>query len=108
MRWISRKKTFVLHTGVPFLYRSAHIPGSVHVGQASTAEGIEKLKKEVQGLPRDKEIILYCGCCPWKDCPNMRPAFKAMQEMGFTKIKALYLPNNLEQDWIEKGFPIEK
>ena len=31
-----------------------------------------------------------------------------MQELGFKEVKALYLPTNFQQDWIAKGFPIEK
>jgi hypothetical protein len=58
--------------------------------------------------PRDREIVIYCGCCPWEKCPNIRPAFAALQEMGFTHVKALYVPDNLAKDWIGKGFPTDK
>lgn len=102
------EKPLVLHVGYSVLYRSAHIPGAKHIGPASEPAGVNELKKEAQNLSRNKEIVVYCGCCPWKDCPNIRPAFKTMQEMGFTKVKVLYLPNNFPQDWINKGFPVEK
>jgi thiosulfate/3-mercaptopyruvate sulfurtransferase len=78
------------------------------VGPADTPEGIQKLEDEVQKLPTDTEIILYCGCCPWNACPNTRPAFRTLSELGFKNVKVLYLPHNLQQDWIQKGFPIEK
>jgi len=104
----SANKPIVLHIGVAFLFKSGHIPGSNYVGQASTIEGVEKLKKAVQEVPLNREIVLYCGCCPWKDCPNVGPAFRALREMRFTRVKILYLPNSLAQDWVEKGFPVEK
>lgn len=104
----SANRPLVLHIGVAFLFKSGHIPGSKYVGQASTNEGVEKLKKGVQEVPLTREIVLYCGCCPWKDCPNIRPAFKVLRELRFTKVKLLYLPTSLPQDWVEKGFPVEK
>jgi hypothetical protein len=102
------KKPLLLHIGIQYLYRNSHIPGSKFVGTASTPEGIEKLKAEVQKLPSESEIVLYCGCCPWDVCPNTRPAFKTLWELGFKKSKVLYLPQNLQRDWVQKGFPTEK
>jgi thiosulfate/3-mercaptopyruvate sulfurtransferase len=107
-RLLGPDKPLVLHVGVPVLFKNGHIPGSKYVGQASTPSGIVELKNEAQGLPRNKELVLYCGCCPWKDCPNIRPAFKALQQMRFTKVRVLYLVNNFGEDWIKKGYPVEK
>lgn len=102
------EKPLVLCVAYSLLYQGRHIAGSKFIGPTSKPEGIQKLKQEAESLPRDKQIVLYCGCCPWKDCPNIRPAFRAMQEMGFKNVKVLYLPKNLRQDWIDKGFPIQK
>jgi hypothetical protein len=33
--------------------------------------------------------VIYCGCCPWTHCPNMKPADDALHAMGFTKVKSL-------------------
>ena len=104
----AQEPPLLLHIGVAFLFKSGHIPRSTYVGQASKAEGIENLKKAVQEVPRNREIVLYCGCCPWKDCPNIRPAFKAVRELRFTNVKLLYLPNSFAQDWVEKGLRVEK
>jgi hypothetical protein len=98
----------LIHVGFPVLYRAAHITGSQYAGPGSKAEGIEALKKAVAGQPKDREIVLYCGCCPWEKCPNMRPAFAALHEMGFTRLKAMVVPENLKADWIDKGYPTEK
>lgn len=98
----------VLQVGFDVLYRAAHITGSVYAGPASKPEGIEALKKAVAGQPKDREIVLYCGCCPWEKCPNIRPAFAALHEMGFTRVKVMIVPQNLKADWIDKGYPTVK
>ena len=102
------ERPLLLHIGVAFLFKNGHIPRSIYVGQTSKTEGIEKLKKVVEEIPLNREIVLYCGCCPWKDCPNIRPAFKVLRELRFTKVKVLYLPTSFAQDWVEKGLPVEK
>jgi len=102
------KAPLLIHVGFPVLYRSAHITGSQYAGPGSKPEGIELLKKAVAGQLKDREIILYCGCCPWEKCPNMRPAFAALHEMGYTHVKAMMVPDNLKTDWVDKGYPTEK
>jgi thiosulfate/3-mercaptopyruvate sulfurtransferase len=97
-----------IHVGFPVLYRSVHITGSVFAGPGSKEEGIADLKKAVAGQPRTREIVLYCGCCPFDKCPNIRPAFAALHEMGFTHVKAMVIPTNLKTDWIDKGYPTDK
>jgi rhodanese-related sulfurtransferase len=101
-------KPLVLYVGYPVLYQGGHIAGSTFAGPASKPDGLQKLNQEVKGLPRDKQIVLYCGCCPWKDCPNIRPAFQTLKDLGFKNVKVLYLPKNLLNDWITKGFPTQK
>jgi hypothetical protein len=103
-----QERPLLLHIGVAFLFKNGHIPRSTYVGPALKTEGIENLKRAVQEVPRDREIVLYCGCCPWKDCPNIRPAFKVLRELRFTNIRLLYLSTSFAQDWVEKGFPVEK
>ncbi len=102
------KSPLLLQVGFPVLYRAAHITGSKYAGPGSKAEGIAELKKAVAGQPKDRDIVLYCGCCPWDKCPNIRPAFAALHEMGFTRVRAMVIPDNLKADWIDKGYPTEK
>ena len=102
------KSAMVIHVGFPVLYRAAHIPGSLFAGPGSKPEGIVDLKKAIAGQPRDREIILYCGCCPFDKCPNIRPAFAALHEMGFTHIRVTVIHTNLKTDWIDQNFPIER
>jgi hypothetical protein len=98
----------LIHVGFPVLYRATHITGSVFAGPGSKEEGIADLKKAVAGQPRTREIVLYCGCCPFDKCPNIRPAFAALHEMGFTHVKVMVVPTNLKTDWIDKGYPTDK
>ncbi len=102
------EKPLILYVGFPVLYRGAHIPGAVLAGPASTASGMEALKEAVANVPKNRELVLYCGCCPWTQCPNVRPAFAALKEMGFKNVKLVEIPTNLHTDWISKGYPIER
>ncbi len=98
----------LFHVGFQRLYRAGAIPGSRYAGPGSTPEGIAGLQEAAKALPRNRSIVLYCGCCPWDHCPNMRPAFRALTAMGFKRVRALYIAKNLESDWVDKGYPIEK
>jgi thiosulfate/3-mercaptopyruvate sulfurtransferase len=102
------KSALVIHVGFPVLYRSTHITGTSYAGPGSKEEGIADLKKAVAGQPHDRDIILYCGCCPFDKCPNIRPAVAALHEMGFTHVKAMMIETNLKADWIDKGYPTDK
>jgi thiosulfate/3-mercaptopyruvate sulfurtransferase len=102
------EKPLMIQVGSHVLYSEAHIPGSEYVGPASTTEGIQRLRKRVEALPRNKFIVIYCGCCPWSHCPNVKPANDALQAMGFTNFKVLYIANNFGADWVDKGYPVTK
>jgi rhodanese-related sulfurtransferase len=97
----------LIHVGFAVLYRGKHIPQSVYAGPARSPEGIEALKKAVAALPKDGEIVVYCGCCPYDMCPNIKPALETLRQMGFTKVKALVIPKNFAADWVDQGYPIE-
>src|SRR5688572_20385714 len=85
---------------------SGHIQNSIDIGPGKEKTNIEKLKGELNKLPKDANIVIYCGCCPFKDCPNIRPAFTLLNEMKFTNHKLLNLPKNLKVDWIDQGYPM--
>jgi rhodanese-related sulfurtransferase len=98
----------ILQVGPHVLFAQAHIPGSEYIGSASNETGLQALRQRVDKLPRNKSIVLYCGCCPWSHCPNVKPAFDALHAMGFTNVKVLYIANNFGTDWVDKGFPVER
>ena len=101
-------KPLIIQVGFHVLYVQAHITGSEYIGPASSAEGIRQLRKRVEALPRDQFILLYCGCCPWSQCPNVNPAYKELRTMGFKNVKLLYIAHNFGTDWVEKGYPVAK
>jgi rhodanese-related sulfurtransferase len=83
------------------------IKGAISIGPATKPDNLEKLKQQLAKLPKDKEVIIYCGCCPYSRCPNVRPAFEFLKKLKFTNAKLLNLPSNLNDDWISKGYPLE-
>ena len=101
-------KPLILSVGFKTLYAQHHIPGAEYVGAAGEKDGLEQLRKRVQPLPKKTSIVIYCGCCPWSHCPNLGAAYKALADMGFTNVQALYIANNFGQDWVQKGYPTEK
>jgi thiosulfate/3-mercaptopyruvate sulfurtransferase len=100
-----KQKPLLLHVGSHVLYGEAHIPGSEYIGAGSTAYGVQQLQQRVKPLPKSKSIVLYCGCCPWSHCPNVKPAYDALAAMGFTNVKVLYISNNFGANWVDKGYP---
>ncbi len=102
------EKPLILNVGPYLLYAQAHIPGSEYIGAGSDPMGIASLQKRVKTLPHNKFIVLYCGCCPWNHCPNVRPAYNELHQEGFTKVKVLYITGNIGTDWVDKGYPTVK
>jgi rhodanese-related sulfurtransferase len=101
----AKEAPLVIQVGSRVLFRTSHIPGAEYAGPASQPEGIASLESLISGLPKDKFIVLYCGCCPWNRCPNIGPAYKRLHELGFSNVKVLYLANNFGDDWVSKGYP---
>ena len=83
------------------------IKNSIEIGECRYNENIEKLKSLVSSYSKDDEIVLYCGCCPFKNCPNIRPAFTLMNELGFKNHKLLNIKHNIKADWIDMGYQTE-
>jgi thiosulfate/3-mercaptopyruvate sulfurtransferase len=104
----STDKPMVVYIGPAFLYRQGHVPGATMHGPASTPQGLSELKSWAESLPRSANLVIYCGCCPIADCPNLRPGFEALQAMGFTRLRVLILPTNFGTDWVGKGHPVER
>jgi rhodanese-related sulfurtransferase len=99
------RRPVLLHVGFSVLYKSGHIPGSKYVGSGSTARGRAELKKALKAIPKDRSVVLYCGCCPWEHCPNVNPAFRVARGLGYKNVKILYILQDLQRDWVDKGYP---
>lgn len=98
-------KLLILNVGPRVLYAQAHIEGAEFIGPTSDPRGIEVLRQRVKSVPKSKQIVLYCGCCPWDRCPNVRPAFAELKKLRFTNVKVLHIANNIGADWVEKDYP---
>jgi hypothetical protein len=84
------------------------IPNAINIGMVSEKGGLEKFKTQLNAIDRNKTIVIYCGCCPYEHCPNVRPALDALKQMNFTNYYLLDLPNNIKINWIDKGYPVTK
>jgi len=86
----------------------ATIPNSIPIGMTKEKDNVDTLKSKLSGLAKDTKIVIYCGCCPFEHCPNVRPAITALKEMNFTNYRLLDLSHNIKTDWIDKGYPVIK
>lgn len=84
------------------------IPGAIFAGPASTVEGAARRRAEAARISRDKEVVIYCGCCPWEKCPNVHPAYDELRKMGFSNLVVLLIPQDFAHDWIGAGFPVQR
>jgi len=85
---------------------SGLIKGSVETGPVNKKENLKTLKELLLKENKDREIVVYCGCCPYKNCPNIRPALSLLNSLKFSNYKLLDLPHNLKVDWIDRGYPM--
>jgi len=86
----------------------AIIKGSVDIGPTLRPDNLNTLKQKLNKLPKNSQIVVYCGCCPFSRCPNIRPAMELLKSMQFTNYKLLNLPQNVKVDWIDKGYPMSE
>lgn len=96
---------------VPMIFSvgpDAVIPNSVDIGMVKDEKNLEKFRSQLTKLPKDTNILIYCGCCPFEHCPDVRPAIALLQQMRFTNYHLLDLPHNIKTDWIGKGYPTVK
>jgi hypothetical protein len=93
----------------PFIFcigPGALIKGSIDIGPARDSVHLNNFREQLSKLPKDAMIVIYCGCCPFEHCPNIRPAFTLLNEMRFTHPQLLNLEHNVKVDWIDKGYPV--
>jgi len=101
-------KPLILQVGFRKAYVQAHIPGSEYIGAGSEEEGLNALRQRVAQLPKDGAIVIYCGCCPWRKCPNIAAAYDALQALGFKNVKVLHIDEDFGTNWVDKGLPTAK
>jgi thiosulfate/3-mercaptopyruvate sulfurtransferase len=104
----SSAKPLILQVGFRTLYDQSHIPGAEYAGPGREADGLRGLRERVAKLPKETAIVIYCGCCPWSRCPNIAAAYDTLHDLGFSKLKVLYIADNFGSDWVDKGYPATK
>ena len=97
----------IVFVGFNRLYTAGHVHGAQNHGMAGNEAGLQELKTWAASLPRSSNLVIYCGCCPMDRCPNVRPAFAALRDLGFNKLRVLILPTDFAVDWAGKGYPYE-
>jgi len=83
------------------------IKGAQKVGAVSEPAGLQKFNQTIDALPKTTPVVVYCGCCTSDNCPNIRPAFKALADKGFKHIRVLEIEHGYVEDWSGKGFPVD-
>ena len=84
----------------------AIIKGSIEIGPGMKKDNIDQLKQQLVKLPKNADVVIYCGCCPFDRCPNGRPAVELLKTLQFTNYRLLNLPRNIKVDWIDPGYPL--
>jgi thiosulfate/3-mercaptopyruvate sulfurtransferase len=101
-------RPLILQVGFRKAYAQAHIPGSEYVGAGSEDEGLAALRQRVAKIPKDQAIVIYCGCCPWRKCPNIAAAFDVLHDLGYTHVQVIHIDEDFETNWVDPGYPTEK
>jgi thiosulfate/3-mercaptopyruvate sulfurtransferase len=104
----SKDSATIVYVGFRTLFLGGHVLGASFHGTTSTEDGLAEFKKWAATLPHSTNLVIYCGCCPMEKCPNIRPAYTTLHEMGFTRVRVLVLPTSFAEDWVAKGYPYEK
>lgn len=95
------KRSMLLNVGV-----EKNIKSAVEIGILSSPSKQEKLKKALTNIDKNKEVVIYCGCCKLIDCPNIPIAYNYIKSLGYKNVKILNLPVGLDEDWIAKKYPM--
>jgi len=101
-------KIVVLYVGPDKLFGRGHIPGARNVGTIESEDGRRAVSDALSKIPPEVEVVLYCGCCPVKNCPNVRPASAMLRALGRANARVLDLPTRFADDWADKGYPVER
>ena len=85
-----------------------NIKGAIYIGPTSVSLGIDTLRSKVQGINKNASIVIYCGCCAFEHCPNIKPAYDELKKLNFANTYVLGLKIDLYTDWEKLGYPVEK
>jgi hypothetical protein len=88
-------------------YRTRHIASAILAGPGGKPEGIDQIKAAASVFSKDDYVVIYCGCCPLNKCPNVRPAYTALKQLGFTHVRVLDVMTNMGSEWYSRRYPSE-
>ncbi|MFM7681587.1 MAG: rhodanese-like domain-containing protein [Bacteroidota bacterium] len=71
-------------------YKHTPIKGSIHIGDMLD-HSFADLKLALGKTPKNREIVVYCGCCSLEYCERVEKAFNLLRANGYTNIKVLNL-----------------
>lgn len=84
-----------------------NIKGAIEVGAATNVTFGSKVISHLTMENKIKSIVVYCGCCSYSSCPNIKPAYDYLIAQGYKNTKVLELPEGIKPDWVAKGYPVE-
>lgn len=82
------------------------IATAINIGAVEYEDKLQKLDSVSNEFAKAKTMIIYCGCCPLVVCPNIEPAVVLLESKGF-QVRVLNLPEGIEEDWVDKGYPMK-
>lgn len=83
-----------------------NIKNAVEVGIVSSPSKYQKLVEVMKKVPKNREIVVYCGCCKLENCPNIPIALEKLSALGYKNVKILNLIEGINEDWIDKKYPM--
>lgn len=84
-----------------------NIKGAIAMGAATSVTFNNRIESALAMESKTKAVVVYCGCCSYVSCPNIKPAYDMILAHGFKNIKVLELPEGIKPDWVAKGYPTE-
>jgi rhodanese-related sulfurtransferase len=87
-------------------YKHTPIKGSIHIGDMLD-HSYTDLKLALGKTPKNKEIVVYCGCCSLEYCERVEKAFNLLRANGYTNVKVLNLVVGFDPDWKGKKYVTE-
>ena len=83
-----------------------HIKGAHSTGIGGSSTGMSEFKTYVSKFNKDQFIVLYCGCCAMKTCPNVSKPYEYLRDAGYDNFKMLNIKSSLSEEWVSKGYPM--
>ena len=84
-----------------------NIKGAIAMGPATSVTFADRMKDALAMENKTKAVVVYCGCCSYSSCPNIKPAYDILIAQGFKNAKVLEIPEGIKPDWVAKGYPMD-